>query len=392
MRHPSIHLSYEAFLPSEDMTVPIEVVFPDGWGWSQLSLQGDSLTGWRSVDGGWWDEMAYSADPIAEDDVTMDSPGHDTPFSTIRGRQSVHIPTRASSHSSASLLRQTMPTPSDIKMMDFSFELKGLDLSPSSRPGSMSGKHTTIPLPLEKTPPATNRRRESRDPLPGRLFDLSFCKVSEKSFVLQGTLVPLSPLTLVSSAASYQLPFVRIDNSTAHAASCLVTCPFARYGGKAHTSASHLCDVSQPRIGTFTWRDAHDRPVTSRKSLGVRGDIRVMVQQSSWGLRTMTVLLPWPRRVAEIVFTLSGNHSVRIQRATLSGVAMPRSLTVSDEETEVRLGATSKEGMAEIVLEAGVGKDEVALPRFQGANGTMIVVLRGEGWEGPSPQHVQSRS
>lgn len=109
------------------------------------------------------------------------------------------------------------------------------------------------------------------------------------------------------------------------------------------------------------------------------------VQRNAWGLQTISILLPWPKRGAELAFTLPHDRPIRNQRSTMGGVALPRSLTSSDGEMEVRLASNGKDGMAEIVLEVGEGKDEVSLPRFPDAVGTMTVQLRGDGWEGQCP-------
>lgn len=365
-RHPSVHVSYEAVIPSHKV-VPVEVIIPDGWGWSELSFKAAGLIRWISTDGDWWDETVT---PINQPDDSFDLPTQDDSFSTTKGKSS-YLPAPSSSQSSASLMRQTLPVPADMRMEDFSFELSGPD-SPPARPVTPSVWPVT-PLPRERV--TKSRFVPPRDPLPGRLFDLHFDGVQEGSLTLQGSLVPSSPLTLVSPAVPLQLPFVHTDHPT----SCRVTCEGARYPDMA-TSDQHICDTARYSIGTLEWTD-RGRSISQRKS-EVQGDVRVRLQRNTWN-QSMSILLPWPRRANEVAFTLMSPESVRIQRAMLGGTALPRSLTRSSGEVEVRLGASGKEGMAEVVLE--FEGEETPLPRFAGAAGTMTVEFRGDGWDSTSP-------
>lgn len=295
-----------------------------------------------------------------------------------------YLLTPSSSQSSASLMRQILPVPLDMKMEDFSFELNGIDVPQPRRPVTPSRSRPTTPSFDSKTGSIRQPKIGPRDPLPGRLFDLYFDDAQERSFVVLGALVPMSPLTLVSPAVPVSLPFIRLSDANSKRSSCLITCPSAKYTDGTSTSTQQLRNSSDPTFGTFTWMDTRGRSISPRKSEGIRGDVRVRVQRNNWGVQTMSILLPWPKRATEVAFTVSGDRTLRIQRAMTGGAALPRSLTQLVLDVEVRLGSNGKEGLAEVVLEMGDGGDKVGLPQFVDATGTMTIELRGEGWEGAS--------
>jgi hypothetical protein len=83
--HPEIGFTYNTRLPhSQDRLLPIEIAIPDGWGWSQLSIQGDDLMSWRSTDVPHWSYSQSSSSPRLADEDDDDEDGPEDSFSTIR--------------------------------------------------------------------------------------------------------------------------------------------------------------------------------------------------------------------------------------------------------------------------------------------------------------------
>ena len=382
-RNPSLHISYEDVLHIDETNFPIEVVVPDGWGWNHLSFGGDGVTGWRSIDGDWWDETTNIVDPSTDDDASFNQADQDDSISTIREKRNTNLPSASPSKSSASLMQQTLPTPANVTMEDFSFEIDGLGLPSPSRPVTPSSKGPMTPSRANVRFKPIHRTVKC-DPLPGRLFEICSDTSRQGQFALQGTLVPLSPLTFISPAVPVSLPFIRVVGRRAQQASCTVTCPDATYAGKIVTSAQHLCDVSQNSIGALSWRDLRGRTVPSHKPVSLKGDIRVRVERNSWGFQVTSISFPWPKRSTEVAFSFPGGQPLSIQRATMRGVAMRRHLACTEKGAEVRLGMCEDEGMTEVVLETGEVRNDVALPLFENATGDMFIELRGDGWEGIS--------
>jgi len=75
-----------------------------------------------------------------------------------------------------------------------------------------------------------------------------------------------------------------------------------------------------------------------------------------------------------VAFSL-GTSTVQIRKAEVDGIPIRYCLT----QEGIHLGCDGS-GMAEVEIDLGEG--DVSLPHFEGAEGTMIVELRGPGWDG----------
>ena len=296
----------------------------------------------------------------ARGDISMESLLENDSFATRRDIRTANLLTPSSSQSSASLMHQTLPTPTDMRMEDFSFELGGLDPSPPSRPLTPYIKRPSTPVFREErgkfgTPLVREKTCEFgrpkgiRDAVPGSLFDLYLNDKSERALTIQGTLVPLSDLTLVCPDVPLSIPFVRIlDTRSPPSSRCFVSCPSATFLNEQAKPDERVFDTQQATIGTFQWTDERGRRLPSPRPEVIKGDVQVRVQRDSWGLQTMSISIPMPKRGSVSVFSLPRSvPSVKIRRAALGGVSLPRSLTVLEEGVEVRLRSLRKEGMAE---------------------------------------------
>jgi hypothetical protein len=205
------------------------------------------------------------------------------------------------------------------------------------------------------------------------LFELECSGVEmDKQVAVRGTLVPLSRLTLVSPAVPVPIPFIRVEG----AQQCEVICP----GAEEET----IRDASGTSVGVFSWTDKRGKSIPTAAAGLVKGDVRVRVEKA-WGHDTLHVRFPWPRRAGEMAFEIPrGATYVRVARAQLRGATLPRAVIPQGEGVRVQLKG-SGDGVAEVVLEIGETEDGMmALPRFEGAVGTMTVELVGKGWGGES--------
>ena len=401
-KHPSISIQYETTIQSNSSIVPIEIVLPDGWGWKALSMSGDDLVSWRSIDGDWWDEVVrQSSKP---DGLFDDDNDDDGSFSTVRHRSGIHTrpsrppvpttmrspPTPTSSHSSASLMRQTLPTPAGMKMEDFSFELSGLDDSPP--PLTPMSKMASTPTSIPRPQPVS-RIRET--PVSCALFDLTFdddVGETDKSFSIQGNLVPLSGMTFVSPTLDLLIPFIKSDDqmstSSANATTCEVNCPEATYHRPVDTGTSSrvTCDTGSTSIGTFKWTNSRGEPLNiPQANTGVVEKVKIRVMRGTWGQTSFSASFPWPKRAKEVGFDVPRKGDV--VHATMGGVDIPRATLLRDVGMHVRLGQGGRrEGACDVVLEFDEDDHDegssIPLPQFSGGNGIMTVELRGEGWSG----------
>jgi hypothetical protein len=424
---PEIGFAYNTKLPhSQDRLVPIEIAIPDGWGWSQLSIQGDDLTSWQSTDVPHWSYTHTGTREETVDDDEDDEDGPEDSFSTIRtlstsrrnanrNRKSlVDIPfPRTDSRpslgrnpssvggggGSASLLNQPLP---DLRMDEFSFEVNSMDrsLTPpgTGRPGTPVGASTRYPHPQNISASASTPRLggsttstgvDSRSivpttPTPGSQFDLIFDDgdEGERSFRVEGILVPLSSLTLVSGSTPVVVPSVKSHPDIPDIESeCQVT--IAQLGRDEEVS---LRNTSSSSIGTFTWTDEYGSPIET-DILGIKGTVRMRVHRDIWGMSSTSILFPWPSRTrrqgGEVTFGLGGSLG-RISKATVDGRDVRRYLAPSSSNTttvggEMRLAGGQAGGMAEVIIEFPVG--ESPFPILEGAEGQMILELKGPGWE-----------
>jgi hypothetical protein len=332
-----IGFNYETTLDTPSTLVPIEIVIPTGWGWSHFDIQGPTLRSFRSTDvEGWHTTILANREEEEES------------FSTIRNIIPSNLRPNFGRSATASLMKQSLPD--DIRIDEFSFENQ-----------DDSGTHTIVP-----SSPILERRVIVPDkPTAARLFDLVFDDdEGDRSFVIEGTLVPLFP-TLVSGSIPVDIPFVKSGE-------CQVTCANSTLAGMSDTSSSH--------IGTFTWVDMYGSPIPS-STIPIKEEVRVRLMRDTWGQIRMSILFPC--RKGEVVFSL-GNGSLQIRKAEVDGIPIRYCLT----EEGLRLGCDGS-GMAEVEIDLGEGN--VSLPHFEGAEGVMIVELRGSGWEGKLALHSRSR-
>ncbi|KAK4685147.1 hypothetical protein P7C73_g5016, partial [Tremellales sp. Uapishka_1] len=359
--NPYIYLSCTAEILMDQNLIPVEAVLPEGWGWSDLSIQGDGLSFWRSVDGDWWN---------VDVDVDEESQPEDS-FSTVRAKRPT-FPQTNSNPSVPSLMRQTLPSSMDMKMEDFSFELNGLEPQPALR-SSLKRSITPTKKPL----PALNKAKDRTDPLPGRLFDLYFTKSpalvggvsATRKIEIQGTLVPLSSLMLVPEDKSIEIPFFRFDTSSS-SHQLRISCPYEE---------ERIMDTVEDSAGSISWnQDA--RPTFSPTE--IRGPIKVSVKQNYLGSQIVQINFAWPKRKTEVGFRMNTRgRDVRILRASMSGSALKR--LVKDEEVRIGKVASRGEGNVEVVLEVDDAEWEtvgVCLPVLAG-DGVMEVELKGAHWD-----------
>jgi hypothetical protein len=324
-----IGFNYETTLDTTSTLVPIEIVIPNGWGWSHFDIQGPTLRSFRSTDiEGWSTTIVANREEEEEES-----------FSTIRNIIPSNLRPSMGRSTTASLMKQSLPD--DIRIDEFSFENQ-----------DDSGTHTIVP-----SSPILERRVIVPDkPTAARLFDLVFDDDEEdRSFMIEGTLVPLFP-TLVSGSLPVDIPFVKSGE-------CQVTC--------ANSTLPEMSDTSGSHIGTFTWVDMYRVPIPS-STIPIKGDIRVRLMRDTWGQIRMSLLFPC--RKGEVNFSL-GRGTIQIRKIEVDGIPIRYCLT----EEGIRLGCDGS-GMAEVEIDLGEG--DVSLPHFEGAEGLMIVELRGPGWDG----------
>ena len=409
-RHPAINITYESHLPitNNDQLVPIEMVIPDGWGWRHLETTGPNLLSWRSTDIDHFDIHLRDHD---DDDEGEEGP--DDSFSTIRNRHSqlqppTHPQTQIQArpqlrtHTSASLMKQTLPVSGDMTVDDFSFEMTSGDHltipastgSGSSRPGTparSSPGTSGVHFQNQGRNQSQSQGEMTSQPVAARFFDLVFDRGNEDSsdrgYMIEGTLVPLSTLTLVSGSQPVDIPFIKSPNQGL--GECTVICPNGLLS--SGDKEEGVCDTTQPSIGQFTWTDAYGSTIRPTTPEPIRGNIRVRLHRGKWGLVSMSILFPWSRS-QELAFRLSGDQPTKIVKAEVGSVGVPRSLTrLGEGGDEIRLalglglGQGGQSGqvrtgkMCEVVLELEEVGD-IPLPHFPDGEGQLTLELRGDGW------------
>ncbi|ORY32163.1 hypothetical protein BCR39DRAFT_524423 [Naematelia encephala] len=353
--NPSIHLFFEGSTDISESSANLEAILPEGWGWKTLSISSPSLVHWLCADASW-----------GMPDMSVDDYEIEDSFSTVRSSSKLRPPAmpRLSPHA-PSLLRTTMP---DMSLDEFSFEMNSFD---TSRPRTPIGRRA-------ETPPTTGLNLEP--PQAGSSFDLRFRETGRHVIVLEATIVPLDPLLLVSPSVPVKIPIIRLDSSELS-----VDCPAASLGTKA-LSASDIVNSETGDIGAFIWTNG-GRPIP-QPSGTMQGDVLVRIQQKRWWTQSLSISFKWPKEAREICFTLPvPRDSIRVDRANISGIAMPRALTETEGECEVRFGRTSNSllGSVEIILEVEMGNEgEVAVPWLKDGNGKITVKLTGDNWRGLS--------
>lgn len=425
-RHPAINITYETNPPttSDDQLVPIEIIIPDGWGWRDLEITGPNLVSWRSTDTDYFDVHLRDRDHEEEEE------GPDDSFSTIKNLRPQPPPLRPQlrTHTSASLMKQTLPVSGDMTVDDFSFEMTSGDHltipaststgSGNSRPGTPA-RASPGPTYLQNRDRNQNQSQNENEtmdqPVAARYFDLVFGNDPrngadsdrDRGYMIEGTLVPLSTLTLVSGSIPVEIPFIRSPTQIQGSGECTIICPNGLLS--SGVTDEGVCDTTQPSIGTFTWVDAYGSSIRPLPQEPVRGNIRVRVHRGKWGSVGMSILFPWPRG-QELAFHLAGDEDedqamkmkmkVKVIKADVGGVGVPRSLTRVGGGYEVRLGS-GQDGragqgglgrvgkMTEVVLEFE-DLEDIPLPHFADADGQLTVELRGDGWScesKPFPKH-----
>lgn len=352
-KRPSINVLFETTLPANTEAgdvVPIEAVLPEGWGWSTLALRGESLKSWQSVDGDWFDELLQSPENDMADD-------EDASFATVRSSHNARpglsnmTPSRSalggngpkslvksppftpSSTSSASLLRQTLPS-SLSHMDDFSFEVSGMMDSPTQyhTPTAKISTPHHYQSPAAPPTPAV----EKRQPVPARLFDLTFDPEyqGDRTFTLEGTIVPISPVTLVTPSIPTDIPFIRLDLNSL--ASCTVNCPSATFHQPLHQSPHHIVVDTSAHIGCFEWTDDAGNKIAHGAVAPLDRDVHVKLA-SKWVGLSQSVLFHWPFGARAIGLRVpSGSESIlsaRRRGRDMLGASMRSGL----EEAQVRL-------------------------------------------------------
>ncbi|WVF67645.1 hypothetical protein IAT40_002404 [Kwoniella sp. CBS 6097] len=397
-RHPSISLVYTAQISDHENPVQLEVDVPDDWAWSELIIQGEGLTGWQCVDGGW--NTLTDRDP----DETLDGAEYEDSFATIRARRAgdtakssksspspnpsylPHSGPGSAASSSASLMRQTFPAPIDMKMEDYSFELSASMEPPKS---THSAPATLKKSPLAANPMLVSSTRSSvrgsgSEIKSGRIFNVYFDSdddSTEKTLALQGTLIPNSKSLLVSSTLPIRIPLVVVNGQ--RDTQCQMQCPNAQYGsGTLPTSDVELVQIEQG--GIFGWTDDNGQPLPP-KSMTIRGDVRIKLRKSVWGVISANITFPFPRLEDEAGFLIpyQAGGEVKFSRATIDGIPIPKS--VYDDGTKVDLRMGKREGKAggavsmELeILPSSTGV--VTLPIFEGNEGEVSVTFVGEEW------------
>jgi hypothetical protein len=363
-RHPEIGFQYETTLATTDQLIPIEISIPEGWAWKSFDIQGPQLRSFRSTDVEGWYTTSHPHE--AEEEVEVEDS-----FSTLRNRPGSKRPLLASR--SSSLMKQSLP---DVRIDEFSFEVNHDDSLETVSPGQGHG-HASPSVLMSST--RSERQSVVPDyPTPGRLFDLIFddhdhgdSPQEGRSFAVEGTLVPL-PHTLVSGSLPVEIPFLKSGE-------CQISCL------NSTLPDDGICNTSTSSIGQFNWVDAYDQPVPSNV-VGVKGDIRVRLNRDGWGTMRMGIIFPYPKRVSEVVFNLKSGR-VNISKAEVDNQAIRRCITSIEGGHEIRL-MSDVSGMAEIGIDLGTS-GEICLPHFKNAEGTMILELRGTGWDSKSLPHSQ---
>ena len=291
------------------------------------------------------------------------------------------------------------------RMDDYSFEMSaGEQDEPYRSPGSTSGNQNTPgrsslrnQSATRLTPPSsevsdrvsrTKRRYTPRQPSltkprEERTFELDFGESSSapaqfRTVVVEGTIVPLQR-TLATPAIPPAIPFIRLDHPDA-STMCRVQCPGASYIDTMTENGDGQADLDTEAksMGTFQWM-CQGRPVPVLGG-SIIGSVSAIIQRTRIGLR-MALKVPCSSIMLEVGFMVPA-YNVRIVKAALGGVALPRASGRTGNGTEVRIDTKDRNGTLEIVLEVE-DLDEaggvIPLPVFEfEGDGELVVELRGD--------------
>lgn len=373
-RNPAIDIRYEATLTTKETIFPFEIVQPSGWGWSELEIICDDLDSWRCIDGDLSSPKRHDVDP----DETVAIANQEDSFSTVRGQRSARSgrsPLDPLSYTSASLRRQPLPAGME-HVEDFSFEMF-----------SAQDRYARPPTPVHQssTPNQSHSIEADRStvvfvsPRQGRLFDLHFVpsQRQSKTLAISGTLLPLSPLTLVRASTPVEIPFIRSGDITGLAPRLQVSCPSSSLNSEYGDDGR--CSSNQAIVGTFLWTNEHGQPFSPPQNVKLGGVTRVRVQRDTWGEFSESVLFNWPDQAEEVSFKLKMKKEPRISKAVGSGTDLQRCVARSEGGWEVILCGGRAGGSVEVVLDLGV-EDKVPLPEFAEVEGKMIMEFRGDNW------------
>ncbi|WVW85305.1 hypothetical protein I302_107343 [Kwoniella bestiolae CBS 10118] len=384
----SISIAYLAQIPNNDDPTQLEIDVPDGWGWSEFSIQEEGLSNWRCVDGGWGGQ---TNDPDNTIDQTQE---YEDSFATVKARRN-RLPStssiessdgnanffpptvRSTSSSSASLMRQTFPSlnGSD-KMEDFSFELSSIEQQKLPTPKSL--KKSPLQMLLNSTSSSTQSKWD--EPRCGRSFNLYFKEEGDRTITVHGTLVPVDKMLLVSASFPVKIPFIQIDHS--ESTQCQVECPSALYGSATlQSSDTELVDISLG--GTFNWIGSDGKPI-ERTDGTIKGDVKVQVRRSPWGVVTALMSFPFSSKSDEAGFLVRHADKIRLISATVDGVDAPRAMYEAGGVSQIRIGQRDRRSTGrnvEVEWEMILGpKGEIGLPEFVNSEGEMRVELIGQEW------------
>ncbi|OCF75701.1 hypothetical protein I204_02993 [Kwoniella mangroviensis CBS 8886] len=388
----SISIAYLAHIPNQDNPVQLDIDVPNGWSWSELSIQGESLSNWRCLDGEWGSQSSDPDDTMEQGEEFEDSfatvkakRAHPplTPSSSTHSTISNFLPTtRSTSSSSASLMRQTFPSlnGSD-RIEDFSFELSSIEQQNQKPLTPKSLRKSPLQMLVNSTSSSTQSKWD--EPRFGRLFNLYFKEEesNDKTITIQGTLIPLDKMLLVSSALPVKIPLITIDNAESN--QCQVECPSAIYGTATQsTSDIELVDVSLG--GRLFWTGSDGGILEVNNNGMINGDVRVRIRRSPWGIIMASMRFPFPPKSDEAGFSLKHADHIRLIRTSVEGVEVPRAMYEDGGISKIRIAQRDKRsagGTVEVEWEMVMGLNgEIGLPCFDSAEGEMKLELVGEEW------------
>ncbi|WRT68697.1 uncharacterized protein IL334_005677 [Kwoniella shivajii] len=382
-RQSSISIAYLARIPDTDMPVQLAIDVPDGWGWSDLSIQGEGLSNWRCVHGGW---TSPKGEEMIDPDTTLEAGEYEDSFATVRAKRNRLLtptsssesdmntfhPTVSSAHSSASLMRQTLPSLGD-KMEDFSFELSSLEQKPLT-PKSL--RKSPLQMLVNSTSSSNGKWDEPRE---GNMFSLYFEDQGDRSITVQATLVPIDQLMLISPSLPVKIPFVRIGDE--RNTQCQVQCPSATYGS-ASTPSSEMELINTSLGGSFTWTDGIGHPLSIRGGR-LKGNVFVKLRRSTWGIITASMTFPFPKNSEEVGFIIPLSGEMRISKTTLDGAEVPKAVYSHDGKSNIRIAKREEKAGGTVEFEwdvASFSKGDIGLPTFEDAEGELKVELIGDDW------------
>lgn len=395
----TIHVSYETAISAVDGVVPVEAVIPAGWGWRELSIRGEGLVSWRSIDGDWWDDHADAVSAgrtsaPADHSADISSASMDDSFSTVRQRRNVtpirgHSTPTGLGNPAASLLRQTLPSMG--KMEEFSFEMSNSSIetakpttpTPTSMSTPRAGSRRSTPSPAqyavsqqgpEPVAAEPHTRRPLRGPAPATLFDLEYDEEGG-SLLFEGTLIPISKSTLVSTGLPLAVPFVRVEAAYELGRVCEVQCR-GRMGG----STAEM-NLEKGDVGRFKWTDAEAKMLPDERTR-IHGEVEVWMVRDVWGGVSVRTAFDWPKRAREVGWTVP-SPDVRVTRVAQRRSVLPWAASEVDGQTEVRVGRGDRggsgveNGHVEVEYEVRMEGVTVPVPLFK-SEGQLTVHLKGD--------------